>query len=478
MMWEFALKLDTEARRLQHGPLSHLADLQDEEYDECLEKVSAYFKANKPLRRFGRQVLLKPDLGPRSAGDREASFEDYNGEDGGRVFKWYVRAYFEAEIARLGAGRDTMTEAQCMRALRATSVFLRQLPEVQKSLKEYAGPQCYPQLEERGRWRGNQQHDPELTRGGAVPESGNELDDFRACWMCCDSCSRWRFVRKECLPALCNKDFQARLGSGPRVNWREWLSGAGDRYNAFLARRDGGGGQVSNGDGRAIEVAGEACGDNDAALSEHVAKPVALCNQDDVGRLESEGECAGGDVEDCLESESSSGDNDDEVKAHVAEGFRNIGSYSGGYTEKDKQDARKAELGENRLRGSWMVRSGAKRRKTAAGCVGSEAQRRIKFECRMLQRWENEAGQCRWSTMSCDVEDDFDLLRSLSWPMEAFCEQTRVVLLHADARTPSTVSGGFARMGLSLKAGLAVMRPLITSWRCVWIRSTREATCL
>ena len=120
-------------------------------------------------------------------------------------------------------------------------------------------------------------------------------------------------------------------------------------------------------------------------------------------------------------------------------------------TPRKTEDAREAELFENSLHGSWMARSGAKRRKTVAGCVGSEAQRRIKFECRMLQRWENEAGQGRWSTMSCDVEDDFDSLRSLSWPMEAFCEQTRVVLLHAGATTPSTVNRGFARMGTVVK---------------------------
>ena len=49
-----------------------------------------------------------------------------------------------------------------------------------------------------------------------------------------------------------------------------------------------------------------------------------------------------------------------------------------------------------------------KRRKTGAGCVRTRAQKRIKFECRMLQRWESNAGQGRWSTMSCDVEDDFE----------------------------------------------------------------------
>jgi hypothetical protein len=153
MMWEMARKLNTEDRRREHGELRGLSDLQDSEYNECLEKVNSYFVANRPLRRCGARVLLKPDMGPRSSAERGTELEDYNGEGGGRIFKWYARVMFECELRALGVGRGTMTEALCMRALRATSVRLRQLSEVTKSLKEYAGPQCFPHCADRGRWR-------------------------------------------------------------------------------------------------------------------------------------------------------------------------------------------------------------------------------------------------------------------------------------------------------------------------------------
>ena len=38
--------------------------------------------------------------------------EAYNGEDGGRVFRWYVRRVYEDELLKMGAGRDTGTEVK------------------------------------------------------------------------------------------------------------------------------------------------------------------------------------------------------------------------------------------------------------------------------------------------------------------------------------------------------------------------------
>ena len=246
LMWDTATALDTDERRAERGELRSLADLTDAEYDDCLVKVSESLKANAPSRRRGEKILIKPDVGPRGSADRGGESEAYNGEDGGRVFRWYVRRVYEDELLKMGAGRDTGTEAQCVRALRLTSLRLRLQPQVTSKLREYAGPQCYPQRLKRERWRANE---PEK-QPGPQEERPLILEQFKDCWMRCDVCHRRRLVKLECLPALTNENFRAGANGERDENWREWLRGAEARYDAFLAQREHAGhGAGAGGDG-------------------------------------------------------------------------------------------------------------------------------------------------------------------------------------------------------------------------------------
>ena len=94
-MWDMARARDTEERRAAHGELNGIDDLTACEYDECLEKVSKHFMSNPTQRRRGTKTLLLPDMGPRSSAERGGESEAYNGEGGGRVFKWYLRVIYE-----------------------------------------------------------------------------------------------------------------------------------------------------------------------------------------------------------------------------------------------------------------------------------------------------------------------------------------------------------------------------------------------
>ena len=121
-----------------------------------------------------------------------------------------------------------------MRALRATSLRLKLQPELIKYFREYAGPQCYPQLQERERTRANE---PEA-QPGPQEERPLILEQFKDCWMLCDKCEKRRLVKLECLPALRNTDFKAGASRVGKEDWREWLHGAEARYDAFMAQRE------------------------------------------------------------------------------------------------------------------------------------------------------------------------------------------------------------------------------------------------
>ena len=136
----------------------------------------------------------------------------------------------------MGAGRDTVTEAQCVRALRATSLRLKRQTELIKYFREYAGPQCYPQLQERERTRANE---PEA-QPGPQEERPVILEQFKDCWMRCDSakCRKRRLVKLECLPALRNTDSKAGASRVTQEDWRGWLLGAEALYDAFMKQRE------------------------------------------------------------------------------------------------------------------------------------------------------------------------------------------------------------------------------------------------
>ena len=154
LLWAEAVKLDTEARRSQFGPLESIDDLGDVEFTERLERVSEYIRLNRPWQQHAGTTsfgFIERDQGPRTVADRHDRTAAYNGRGGGRVFKWYTRPAFERHLVKVGwqgkrTAVETCTEKQCMQALRATSEELQMFPIDRHRLKAYAGPQCFPHL--------------------------------------------------------------------------------------------------------------------------------------------------------------------------------------------------------------------------------------------------------------------------------------------------------------------------------------------
>ena len=50
VLWSEAMKLDTEERRSQCGPLESVDDLGDAEFTDCLERVNEYIGLHRPLQ--------------------------------------------------------------------------------------------------------------------------------------------------------------------------------------------------------------------------------------------------------------------------------------------------------------------------------------------------------------------------------------------------------------------------------------------
>ena len=93
--------------------------------------------------------MLKPNKGPPNCFARASALADYNGERGGEVFLWYHKARFERELHALETTVEHASEAQVMIALKKTSESLHGGIVNGRPLQEYAGPQCFPQVQER-----------------------------------------------------------------------------------------------------------------------------------------------------------------------------------------------------------------------------------------------------------------------------------------------------------------------------------------
>ena len=138
--------------------------MNPEQVREVLERVNKHFVANSEWCR-GSTAYVEKDKGPRDAKEFRESLEyagrvrasggelgevlphEYNGERGGRVFKWFAVGMFERELAKRGADRETCNERQATEALRATSAQLGEHVLWEKGrLVPFAGPQCYPQV--------------------------------------------------------------------------------------------------------------------------------------------------------------------------------------------------------------------------------------------------------------------------------------------------------------------------------------------
>ena len=227
LLWAEAEKLDTEQRQAECGPMHSIDDLGDAEFTECLERVNEYIRLHVPLQhRTGTTSVgfIERDQGPRTVAERHEKSAAYNGRDGGRVFKWYTRPAFERHLWKVGwQGKrkavETCTEKQCMQALRATSAELQMFPLERNRLKPYAGPQCFPQLQDPARRFANEE-EPGTTAEVGADAARKQLTE---CWLQCDKCKKWRVVERASLPALKPEEYSKRREGCVEVDWGKWL---------------------------------------------------------------------------------------------------------------------------------------------------------------------------------------------------------------------------------------------------------------
>ena len=121
-----------------------------------------------------------------------------------------------------------------MQALQATTDELGGYPIMTCSMTPYAGPQCFPHLEQEERVQAN--------RHGSVRVAGEDVVDrhafhqFETCWLKCDGCGKLRFVDQECFAALRPEAFSKSCENHRGFDWGAWVAQAPDRYAAFKHR--------------------------------------------------------------------------------------------------------------------------------------------------------------------------------------------------------------------------------------------------
>ena len=139
-------------------------------------------RKNTALQMRGRGagfVLL--GKGPALDADFGDELFKYNSSDrgGGRVFQWYRKAVFQNRLreqgwtkrgCRTGASvHPSVTEQQCMPALKLTHEHMARFPAACAMLDSFAGPQCYPQLADDAKYQTNGVRIADAA-GEAVPE--------------------------------------------------------------------------------------------------------------------------------------------------------------------------------------------------------------------------------------------------------------------------------------------------------------------
>ena len=364
-----------------------LSDLINAEYDACLARVHEYYEKHADQR-----ALLKPNKGPvnssarrQPGAERKVELEDYNGEGGGQVFRWYHKAIFEMHLKKLGAdGLLAANEKQVMAALRLTSEDLHSGMVNGRRLLEYAGPQCFPQVREHA------ERQPEL-----VCASVQELDQYRDCWLNCESCKKFRLVRRDCMPAVCPDMFKGSALCPDDVDWKAWMRNAEERYQAYV----------------------------------HVQKP-NVGDEAEVGEIADAADKEGGeearDLGEFFASDSEASV-DYPLEREMDQVKSLVGSYAGPKTVQDKADEKEAARAE--------------------GVVWSGADLRIRFDCSMLQRLECAGDVRTWKTMSCQDKDDLTGLHEMPVPVGAVADGARVVILKKDAKDVGFVRAAEVSVG-------------------------------
>ena len=122
-----------------------------------------------------------------------------------------------------------------MRALRATSAELQRFPIDRHRLTPYAGPQCFPHLEDLARRFANDCKPGPMAAGG-TDVARKQLTE---CWLQCDKCRKWRVVEHTSLAALRPEEYGKRRSGCVEVDWGRWLGEARERYDVFVQRHSG-----------------------------------------------------------------------------------------------------------------------------------------------------------------------------------------------------------------------------------------------
>ena len=230
------------------------------------------------------------------------------------------------------------------------------------------------------------------------------LDQWRSCWLRCESCKKLRLVSKESLRSLQTGAFNMRSGvQDGSVDWRRWLEEAPDRYAVLVAKH---------------AMSSNVCGMDDVeclAPSQSVSglrhTSLMADRVDQVSSLPEAHQHADVEGSDTVTVGSSEVASEDEaVRAELSRFV---------YAQHRSVDADRtaaAALYANVLDDEQAVLDVAPVR-----CSGSDAETsNVRFECRMLQRtssrgFASSSAKRRWVTMSCGDDDDCLSLRRLDF---------------------------------------------------------------
>lgn len=471
----FARELDTPARRMEKGAvLNGIEQLDEHEFNSCLKLVHEHH-----LKRPVTKERLEKSKGVRSYADYllDPEAADYNGVGGGEVFKWYTRPQFEIFLRNLvpawrGPPRDVhvgVTERQCMEALRRTSDHLKDYHWECERLTPYAGPQCFPQLQDPERREANASR--RLPVADAERDSGRS--GLRSCgwdrWRRCDSCGRWRLLDAAAVGVFDTEvSCQERPGT---VDWRAWLASAGERHDAFLEERRSWEEELPGAVRAEVERAGEGDGSEHGPLDEDnvlgrgkgpavanrfVADPASEGAESEL--LQSDGTEYGVHSDEASRSQSWSGTDTESVGSREwAEALHAIGGRSGGLNDEELAEAEAMEK-----RGHGHRRAPPALVPVVGGVAKPANPVRVEFRCDMLLSMDVSAsGTASWRRMSCEDADDF--MEPMDRSQEArfqFSRGDEVWVLGRDASESHPLEGdGYLRPAVVLRVELADVDP-------------------
>ena len=374
--------------------VSSLADLNDKDYDECLARVDRWVKDHPSLvLKHGLQKGRGPASHAarpqsQSAGSRAVAeveivedgkhAEDYNGSEGGRIFKWYTpRVMALVSLNRFGKQPTDLQEREWMEVLHAVNETVRMQDAIATAcVEEYAGPQCYAHRFDLARLRANA---PVASSGACVGVGETEsVAALGRCWLKCDAprCGRVRCLSSRALGALSQQTYlKTQRGSALNVDWGEWLQDAGFRWDQFVEAQTLAGALGSGG-------GAVACGEGEWDAEEQ--------------EMDADGEELSG-----LEDED---DADQAAVGAEAEGEGD--AFAAGVIADD-----------------LLSRSQGRNR------AGERA--RVRFTCDMLQR---PADGGDWRCRACTDTDDWDELTQTTWSIADVSVGDRLLLMRPASR--------------------------------------------